>query len=74
MPDDKEARGERVMPAAPAVPRDADSVAAAQRTAKALADAESEAQARQADETVEGGKYKVGDDFVDAEGKPIKAK
>jgi hypothetical protein len=74
MPEDKEPKGAREFPAAPAVPRAADSLAEARRTADALADAEAEAEQHPRDEIVEGGRFKVGDDFVDAEGKPIKAK
>jgi hypothetical protein len=62
MPEDKDPK------VAPQSPQ------AAEQTAKALADAEADAEKRQADETVPGGRFKVGDDFVDAEGKPIKAK
>lgn len=45
-----------------------------QRTSNALAQAANEAEARQADETIPGGKYRVGDDLFDAEGQPFKDK
>lgn len=38
---------------------------------RAMVEAERQAEERQADETVPGGKYRVGDQIVDAEGKPI---
>lgn len=44
----------------------------AQRTSKALAEAAEEAEQRKADETVPGGRYMVGDQLVNAEGKPVK--
>ena len=42
-----------------------------QRINKALAEAANEAEERQMDETVPGGRYKVGDTMYDAEGKEI---
>ncbi len=42
------------------------------RRSKALAEAQAEAVRLQMDETVVGGKYKVGDQWVDANGKPLK--
>jgi hypothetical protein len=50
-------------------------VDAAAKTAQAMAKAEADAAARQADETVEGGKYITeSGDVVDAEGKPFEEK
>lgn len=46
----------------------------AQRTSKALAEAAVEAEKRQADECDPGGRYMVGGELVDAEGKPVKDK
>jgi hypothetical protein len=46
----------------------------AQRVNRALAEAAEEAEARQADETVPGGRYIVDGVLVDAEGKPLKSK
>ena len=37
-----------------------------------LAEAAAEAEERQADETEAGGRYKVGDQLVDANGEPVK--
>jgi hypothetical protein len=45
-----------------------------QRINRELAEAAEEAEARQADETVEGGRFMVDGEMVDAEGKPIKDK
>lgn len=45
-----------------------------QEEARAQADIFAETQERDAVNGPEGGKYKVGDDFVDAEGKPLKDK
>lgn len=42
------------------------------RVNRALAEAAQEAEARQADETVEGGRFMVDGVMVDAEGKPVK--
>jgi hypothetical protein len=46
----------------------------AERVSRAMVEAERQAEERQADETVPGGKYKVGDEWVDADGKPFKGK
>lgn len=46
----------------------------AERISAAMVEAEKQAEERQADETVEGGKYKVGDKFVNADGEPLKDK
>jgi hypothetical protein len=48
----------------------------AQRTSRALAEAQAEAEKRQADETVPGGRYRLSEDgpLLDAEGKPVKDK
>lgn len=45
-----------------------------QRVSRGLAEAAAEAEARQADEGPAGGRYKVGDQMVDAEGKPVSEK
>lgn len=42
------------------------------RRSRGLAEAQQEAERLQMDETIPGGKYKVGDQFVDANGKPVK--
>jgi hypothetical protein len=42
------------------------------RRSRALADAQAEAVRLQMDETVPGGRYKLGDRFVDANGKEVK--
>lgn len=44
----------------------------AERVSRAMVQAEREAEEREADETVPGGKYRVGDVFVDSDGKPLK--
>jgi hypothetical protein len=43
-----------------------------QRVSRATAEAQKEAAAAKLDETVPGGKYKVGDTFVNADGEPVK--
>jgi hypothetical protein len=44
----------------------------AQRINRSLAEAAAAAEEQQADETTEGGQYKVGDQLVDANGEPVK--
>lgn len=60
------------VPAAAPVPQLVQIESEETRRSQALANAQQEAERLQMDETVPGGQYKVGDRFVDANGKELK--